>query len=98
MSERRKALLRDANNPNSGLSNRARKTILDSKGNKVPKGYEVSHEKPLYTRTTNEGKAKLDKVSNMKTQRKSEHRLRHKACGDQYHKFGSANKPKNPKP
>ncbi len=48
MSERKKALLRDANDPNSGLSNRARKFILDNKGNKVPKGYEVSHEKPLY--------------------------------------------------
>ncbi len=98
VAERRKALLRDAKDPNSGLSDRARKQILDSDGKKVPKGHEVSHEKPLYTRTTNKGKAKLDKADNMKTQRKSDHRKRHKICGDQYHEFGPANKPHNPKP
>ncbi|CAM3510695.1 DUF4280 domain-containing protein [Zobellia roscoffensis] len=96
--ERRKTLLRDAKDPNSGLSDRARKQILDSDGKKVPKGHEVSHEKPLYTRTTNKGKAKLDKADNMKTQQKSVHRKRHKVCGDQYHDFGPANKPYNPKP
>jgi len=34
-SERRKALLRDAKDPNSGLSNRSRKQIIDSKGKLV---------------------------------------------------------------
>ncbi|MEI7870067.1 MAG: hypothetical protein WCI11_19460, partial [Candidatus Methylumidiphilus sp.] len=92
-SERRKALLRDAKDPNSGLNNRSRKQIIDSKGKTVPKGYEVSHEQPLYTRGTNEGKAKLDKAENMKTQRKSEHRDRHRQCGDQYHEYGPSNSP-----
>ena len=96
--ERRKALLRDAKDPNSRLSDRARRQIIKSDGRKAPKGYEVSHEKPLYTRTSNEGKKKLDVEKNMKTQRKSEHRKRHKQCGDQYHKFGPSNQPKNPKP
>ena len=30
----------------------------------------------------------------MKTQPKDVHRARHKICGDQYHQFGPANKPK----
>ena len=94
MEERRKALLRDAKDPKSGLSNRARRQILDSKGKRVPKGYEVSHEKPLYTGKTNDAKKKLDKMENMKTQQKSVHRNRHKLCGDQYHEFGPANNPK----
>jgi hypothetical protein len=98
MAERQKALLRDARDPNSGLSDRARKTILDSNGKKVPKGYEVSHNKPLYTRTSDAGKAKLDKASNMKTEKTTIHRDRHRVCGNQYHKYGPANKPKNPKP
>lgn len=97
MSERKKALMRDAKDPNSDLSDRARKFILDNKGNKVPKGYEVSHEKPLYTRRSVEGKKKLDVESNMKTQRKSAHRKRHKKCGDQYHIYGTPQHPKNPK-
>ncbi|GGE45592.1 intein [Pedobacter psychrotolerans] len=97
MSERRKALLRDAADTNSGLSDKAREFIKKNDGNKVPKGHEVSHEKPLYTRRTSEGKRKLDKAENMKTQQKAAHRKRHKECGDQYHKYGPANKPKNPK-
>jgi Pretoxin HINT domain/Domain of unknown function (DUF4280) len=95
MSERRKALLRDAADPKSGLSKNARDQIEKSTGKKVPKGHEVSHEKPLYTRRTPAGKRKLDKAENMKTQRKSEHRQRHKQCGDQYHQYGPANSPKN---
>ena len=94
ITERKKALMRDANDPNSGLSNRARKQIIDSKGNKVPKGYEVSHEKPLYNARTEEGKKALDKMDNMKTEQKAKHRKRHKECGNQYHEFGPANKPK----
>ena len=94
ISERRKALLRDARDPNSKLSDRARKMILDNDGKKVPKGYEVSHEKPLYNAKTVEGKKQLDVMDNMKTQLKSVHRKRHKVCGNQYHEFGSANKPK----
>lgn len=95
MAERRKALLRDAKDPKSGLSDKARDFINKNDGNKVPKGHEVSHEKPLYTRRTPAGKRKLDKASNMKTQQKAAHRKRHKECGDQYHKYGPANKPKN---
>ncbi|MDO6519030.1 hypothetical protein [Zobellia uliginosa] len=92
--ERRKTLFRDAKDPKSGLSDRARKQILDSDGKSVPKGYEVSHETPLYTAKTNAGKKSLDKSGNMKTRRKSTHRKRHKVCGDQYHEFGPANKPR----
>lgn len=95
MAERKKALLRDAADPNSGLSKSARDQIKKSKGNKVPRGHEVSHEKPLYTRRTPAGKRKLDKADNMKTQRKADHRKRHKECGDQYHLYGPANSPKN---
>ncbi|NQX37663.1 intein C-terminal splicing region/intein N-terminal splicing region [Pedobacter steynii] len=97
MAERRKTLLRDAKDPKSELSDKARDFIKKNDGNKVPKGHEVSHEKPLYTRTTPAGKRKLDKASNMKTQQKAVHRKRHKECGDQYHKYGPANKPKNPR-
>ncbi|MCF6348448.1 MAG: DUF4280 domain-containing protein [Flavobacteriaceae bacterium] len=85
--ERKKALMRDALDSDSGLSDRARKQILDSKGNKVPKGHEVSHEKPLYTGKTVAEKKALDRASNMKTQQKSVHRKRHMKCGDQYHDF-----------
>lgn len=94
LSERRKALLRDARDPNLEISDRARKFILDNDGKKVPKGYEVSHEKPLYNARTIEGKKQLDVMDNMKTQQKSVHRKRHKVCGNQYHEFGSTNKPK----
>jgi hypothetical protein len=87
MSERRKALLRDANDPKSGLSQEARDFIKDNNGYKVPKGHEVSHEKPLYTAKTVEGKRELDKANNMKTMEKKAHRDRHKECGDQYHKY-----------
>ncbi len=86
--ERRKALLRDAKDPNSGLSDRARKQILDSNGKKVPKGYEVDHKKPLYTKKTIEGKRKLDKADNLKTIRKSEHKKLHTKCNKvKYHKY-----------
>jgi len=87
MSERRKALLRDANDRNSGLSQEARDYIKKHNGNKVPEGHEVSHEKPLYTAKTIEGKKELDKADNMKTMEKKAHRTRHKECGDQYHKY-----------
>ncbi len=91
-SERRKALLRDAKDPNSGLSNRARKQILDSNGNKVPYGYEVDHTIPLYTKKTNEGKRSIDVSDNMKTMRKSEHKKLHKPCNKvKYHKYPPGN-------
>jgi len=96
--ERKKALLRDADDPNSGLSPEAREEIKLTKGNKVPDGYEVSHEEPLYTRTTHEGKTELDKADNMKTQKKETHRARHEKCGDQYHEYGPTTKPKSSKP
>lgn len=92
-SERRKALLNDAANPKSDLSPTARRFILKHRGYRVPRGYEVSHEKPLYmepraTRCT------LDHAGNMKTQQKSVHRRRHKKCGDQFHKFKKKKKRK----
>jgi|GEM_PF-4383687 hypothetical protein len=85
-SERRKALLRDADDPNSGLSDRARKFIKKHNGNLVPSGYEVSHEVPLYTKSKGE-RCKLDVADNLKTQRRSEHRKRHRPCGQQYHDY-----------
>lgn len=85
-SERKKALLRDADDPNSDLSPTARNKIRKHKGNKVPKGYEVSHEEPLYTKPKKD-RCEFDVADNMKTQKKSTHRKRHKRCGDQYHKF-----------
>ena len=94
MSERKKALLRDAADPNSGLSKKAREQIEKAKGNKVPGGHEVSHEIPLYTAKTPAGKRSLDKAGNMKTQQKATHRKRHKKCGDQFHEYGSASSPK----
>jgi hypothetical protein len=87
MAERRKALLRDSEDPNSDLTDEAREHIIKSNGNKVPSGYEVSHETPLYTQETLEGKKALDTSQNMKTQKKSIHRARHKFCGDQFHKY-----------
>ena len=94
MSERQKALLRDADDPHADLSDEAREFIKENNGKKVPENYEVSHEEPLYTRSTYEGKAEIDVAENMKTQPKDVHRARHKICGDQYHQFGPANKPK----
>jgi uncharacterized Zn-binding protein involved in type VI secretion len=87
MSQRRKALLRDALDANSDLTIEQRQFILDNKGNKVPPDAEVSHEIPLYTAITVEGKRVLDIFENMKTQQKKSHRARHKVCGDQYHDF-----------
>lgn len=52
MAERRKALLRDAKDPNSGLTKEQREFILKHDGNRVPEGLEVSHERPLYTAST----------------------------------------------
>lgn len=86
MTARREALLRDARDPKSGLSDRARAFIIRHDGHRVPWGYEVSHETPLYT----EPRAKrctLDTAENMKTQQRWVHRKRHKKCGDQFHEF-----------
>ena len=94
LQERRKALLRDANDPKSDLTKEAREYIKQHDGKKVPFNHEVSHEIPLYTQKTNQGKKALDVADNMKTQSKLAHRIRHKICGDQYHQFGPANKPK----
>lgn len=87
MSQRRKALLRDARDETSDLTEEQRKFILDNNGNKVPEGVEVSHERPLYTAKTIEGKKALDVPDNMKSQQKTTHRNRHKVCGDQYHEY-----------
>ena len=86
-SERKKALLRDADDPNSDLSETARKSIKRTGGDKVPRGYEVSHEVPLAT-VPKEERCELDTADNMKTQPKKTHRQRHMICGDQYHDFG----------
>jgi hypothetical protein len=80
--ERRKALLRDANDRDSGLSQKARDFIIKHDGNYVPSGYEVSHEVPLYT-LPKKDRCKLDFDGNMRTQRRSDHRRRHRAGGDQ---------------
>lgn len=87
LAERRKALLRDAKDPNSGLTAEQREFILEHNGNRVPPGLEVSHEVPLYTARTPEGKSALDVAENMRTIPKTEHRIRHKVCGDQYHDY-----------
>lgn len=87
MSERRKALLRDAKDPTSDLTEVQRKFIIDNNGYKVPEGVEVSHKIPLYTAKTAEGKKALDISDNMRTQQKTTHRNRHKVCGDQYHEY-----------
>ena len=79
--------MRDADDPNSGLTAEQRKYIKDNNGYKVPKDMEVSHETPLYTAKTYEGKQALDVADNMKTLPKIDHRARHKVCGDQYHDF-----------
>jgi hypothetical protein len=85
-SERKKALKRDAADPNSGLSDRARQFIVDTDGEFTPPGHEVSHEEPLYTKPKGE-RCKIDKADNLKTQQRSKHRARHRRCGQQYHKF-----------
>jgi hypothetical protein len=86
LKQRRRALLRDARDPQSGLSDRARQYIIRTRGARVPTGYEVSHEIPLYTRPPSQ-RCLLDRAWNMRTQRRSEHRQRHKRCGDQFHQF-----------
>ena len=85
-SARREALLRDAEDPGSELSDRARAFIRRTRGARVPPGYEVSHETPLYTKPRGE-RCVLDRPGNMKTQPRAVHRRRHCKCGDQYHRF-----------
>ena len=87
MSERRKALLRDAKDPNSKLTKEQREFIKANNGDRVPPGMEVSHEEPLYTAKTIEEKKALDVADNMKTMDKFTHRARHMICGDQFHLF-----------
>ena len=96
-SERKKALERDANDPNSDLTPEARDYIKKHKGNKVPdkksnKDYEgdvdyaVHHKKPLYTKDTIESKKGIDKARNMETIPKQNHVDTHRPCGGTYHK------------
>ena len=85
-SERKKALKRDANDPNSDMDDDAREFVKEHGGDLVPPGYEVSHEEPLYT-VPHEERCELDKEDNMKTQPKGKHRARHKRSGQQYHDF-----------
>ena len=85
---RKETLLRDAENPDSDLTDEARDFIRKTNGEKVPESYEVSHEKPLYTAPNNAGKAELDVPDNMKTVPEEVHRARHQICGEQYHFFG----------
>jgi hypothetical protein len=85
-SERRKALLRDADDPSSPLDPEARKFIKEHNGNRVPPGYEVSHKVPLYTKLKGE-RCKLDKVDNMETLPRDQHRKGHAPCGKQYHDY-----------
>lgn len=100
MKERRKALLRDANAPNSGLTQEAREYIKKHDGKKVPNkrnkdytgeiDYEVHHKDPLATRSTMEGKADIDIAENMETISKADHRDTHKKCRTAYHKIKNA--------
>lgn len=90
MSERKKALVRDAADPTSDMTQEARDFVVNSGGANVPPGYEVSHEEPLYTKPHSE-RCELDVADNMKTQPKPKHRARHKVCGDQYHRWPPAN-------
>lgn len=87
MSERRKALLRDANDPASALTKEEREFIKKHKGKRVPPGRQVAHEKPLYTGRTIAEKKKLDTVDNMRTLPKDEHMKSHEKCGFTYHKY-----------
>lgn len=89
-SERKKALLRDAADPKADLSPEARAFVQKHNGDRVPPGYEVSHEEPLYTKS-NEDKCEIDVESNMKTESKPKHRNRHKNSGQQFHDFPPAN-------
>ena len=50
--ERKKALKRDAADPSAPLDDNARDYIRETNGEKVPPGYEVSHEVPLKTAET----------------------------------------------
>jgi hypothetical protein len=84
--ERRKALLRDADDPDCEMSPAARKFIKESSGENVPAGYQVSHEEPLYTVPKSQ-RCELDVADNMMTQKTTTHRARHKRCGDQYHDY-----------
>lgn len=98
MSERKKALLRDAKDPNSGLDQKARDYINKHNGRKVPNSknkdydgdidYEVDHKEPLYTGKTIEEKMMLDTEDNMQTISKSKHRELHKFCNEEkYHRY-----------
>ena len=68
--------------------------ILKRNGNRVPNGYEVSHETSLYTLPLTEG-CRLDSPQNMKTQRESEHRPRHRRCGGPFHRHLLPTRAKN---
>lgn len=87
IAERRKALLRDAEDPNSKLTQEQRDFIRSTNGERLPPGLEVSHEVPLYTGNDIAEKQALDKSENMIAMDKSEHRARHVVCGDQYHDY-----------
>lgn len=85
--ERRRALLRDAEDPSSGLSDEARQFIREHDGMRVPPGHEVSHETPLYT-LPKPDRGTLDVSDNMKTQERETHRKRHQVGGDQHEEYG----------
>ncbi len=86
-SERRKALKRDADDPNSKLTKEQREFIKEHDGHKVPVDCEVAHEKPLYTKKTTAGKKELDIADNMQTIPKSTHKANHRPCGITYHDY-----------
>ncbi len=100
--ERKKALERDANDPNSDLTPEARDYIKKHKGKKVPDkkynedyegdvDYAVHHEKPLHTEKTIEGKKGKDVVGNMETIPKNDHIDTHRKCGDSFHDYPRKN-------
>lgn len=85
MSERRKALQRDAADPDSKLTKEQRDFIKENNGHRVPKDCEVSHNEPLALGNTYERKKALDTADNMTTMQKTEHRALHMTCGSTYH-------------
>ena len=55
-------------------------------GNLVPKGHEVSHKKPLYTKRKGQ-RCTIDKEKNLETLTRSDHRALHSTCGMQFHLY-----------
>lgn len=84
---RKEALLRDAKDPRTKLTEEQRAFIEQNQGRRVPKDAAVSHEQPLYT-VPPRWRWMLDVPENMLTIPKPDHGPRHQPGGDQYEKYG----------